>query len=115
MVFDVTNEETFHRVLSWLRDLRTHADPNVVICIAGNKCDKKPTFDLTACEEFAHSLNAKFIRTSALSGEGVDKVFEELAKSIVETYRTKGRAAEKEADTLRLDAAAKKDSAGSCC
>ena len=50
MVFDVTNEDTFHRVLSWLRDLKAHADPNVVICIAGNKCDKKPAFDITTCK-----------------------------------------------------------------
>jgi Ras family len=34
-VFDVTNEETFQRVGSWLRDLRAHADPNCVVCLAG--------------------------------------------------------------------------------
>jgi GTPase SAR1 family protein len=45
-VFDVTNEESFHRVASWLRDLKAHADQNVVICLAGNKCDKPETFDL---------------------------------------------------------------------
>lgn len=115
MVFDVTNEDTFHRVLSWLRDLKAHADPNVVICIAGNKCDKKPAFDISTCKEFANSLGAKFIKTSALTGEGVDTVFEELAKSIVEIYRTKGRAVDRESDALRLDAESKKSSAGVCC
>jgi GTPase SAR1 family protein len=114
MVFDVTNEETFHRVLSWLRDLRTHADPNVVICLAGNKCDKKPSFDLSACLDFAKSLGAKFIKTSALTGEGVDLVFEELAKSIVEIYRAKGRPAEKDIDSIRLDDN-KKNTSGMCC
>ena len=117
MVFDVTNEDTFHRVLSWLRDLKAHADPNVVICIAGNKCDKQPAFDISTCKEFANSLNAKFIRTSALTGEGVDSVFEELAKSIVEIYRNKGGIGrvENDADALRLDAASNKGATGICC
>ena len=115
MVFDVTNEDTFHRVLSWLRDLKAHADPNVVICIAGNKCDKKPAFDISTCKEFATSLNAKFIRTSALTGEGVDSVFEELAKSIVGIYRNKSGKVDYDTDALRLDAESKKGAPGVCC
>ena len=116
MVFDVTNEDTFHRVLSWLRDLKAHADPNVVICIAGNKCDKKPAFDISTCKEFANSLGAKFIRTSALTGEGVDSVFEELAKSIVEIYRKKGGGrTDQESDVIALDNASRKGNMGACC
>ena len=57
MVFDVTNEDTFHRVLSWLRDLKAHADPNVVICIAGNKCDKKHKED-ESCKKIRKMLNS---------------------------------------------------------
>jgi GTPase SAR1 family protein len=115
MVFDVTNEESFHRVLSWLRDLKAHADPNVVICIAGNKCDKKPSFDISTCKEFAVSMGAKFIRTSALTGEGVDSVFEELSKSIVEVYRSKGRSSDRDNDALRLDVENKKNDSSLCC
>lgn len=116
MVFDVTNEDTFHRVLSWLRDLKAHADPNVVICIAGNKCDKKPAFDISSCKEFAETLGAKFIRTSALTGEGVDTVFEELAKSIVEIYRKKGGGkVDNDTDAISLDEASKKSNVGVCC
>ena len=115
MVFDVTNEGSFHRVLSWLRDLKAHADPNVVICIAGNKCDKKPTFDLSTCKDFATSMGAKYLRTSALSGEGVDSLFEELSKSIVEVYRAKGRPADRDNDALRLDVENQKSPVGFCC
>lgn len=114
MVFDVTNEGSFHRILSWLRDLKAHADPNVVICIAGNKCDKKPTFDLSACKEFASSMGAKFLCTSALSGEGLDSLFEELANSIVDVYRTKGRPTDRDDDALRLDVESQKTSVGCC-
>ena len=34
-VFDVTNESSYERVITWLRDLKIHADPNIVVCIAG--------------------------------------------------------------------------------
>jgi small GTP-binding protein len=45
-VFDMTNLESFQKVAIWIRDLKNHSDPNVVICIAGNKCDKSNSFDV---------------------------------------------------------------------
>lgn len=91
LVFDVTNEESFQRVTTWLRDLRAHADPDVVICLAGNKCDKTPTFDLTTAEEEAVKLGCKFFQTSALTGVGINEVFECLAISVVDIYHNKER------------------------
>jgi small GTP-binding protein len=88
-VFDVTKEESFDRIVSWLRDLKNHADPNVVICIAGNKCDKASTFDLSKCEEYSESIGARFFQTSALSGHNVDAIFNTLATKIVEVYNQK--------------------------
>ena len=49
-VFDVTNEDSLNRVATWLRDLKAHADPHCVICIAGNKADKPAGFDLARAE-----------------------------------------------------------------
>ena len=115
-VFDVTNEESFNRVSSWLRDLRNHADPNVVICIAGNKCDKPPSFNLDAAEELASSLNATFIRTSAVTGEGVDAVFNTLTRRISDTY-SKSKVVPKDADVLKIKEANKQmeKQKGGCC
>jgi Ras-related protein Rab-21 len=89
LVFDITNEETFFKAKSWLKDLKVHADPDVVVCLAGNKCDKEAVFDLKQCEEFAKSVDAVFMKTSAQSGEGVNKLFNELTRRIVEVYKTK--------------------------
>lgn len=113
-VFDVTNEESFNRIVSWLRDLRAHADPNIVICLAGNKCDKQPRFNLSACEELAASLDATFVKTSALTGEGVDEIFETLSKKIADVYKAKVKAETKDADTLKLSASQAK-SESTCC
>lgn len=113
-VFDVTNEESFKRVNTWVRDLKSHADPNVVICLAGNKCDKAPAFDLHQCENLAKSLGGAFFRTSAYTGEGVQEVFENLARRVAETYRG-NKPATKDIDTLKLAKESKSNEPGGCC
>lgn len=112
-VFDVTNEESFDRVTTWLRDLRTHADPNVVICLAGNKCDKKPAFDLKKCSELANSLGGSFFQTSALTGEGVQEIFENLSRNVFDLYQN-SRHVPKDVDGIKLNAAAPQPSKGCC-
>jgi small GTP-binding protein len=112
-VFDVTNEESFNRIATWLRDLRSHADPNAVICIAGNKCDRTPGFDLGQCEAYANSVNAAFFRTSALTGEGVQEVFDALSQKVAEVYRG-NRPASRDIDSLRLSSNRQVEEKGCC-
>jgi small GTP-binding protein len=113
-VFDVTNEESFNRVTTWLRDLRAHADPNVVICLAGNKSDKTPTFDLSKCESLARTLGGSFFKTSALTGEGVQEIFETLSRNISEVYRN-NRPVSKELDGIKLGGPGATPEPAGCC
>jgi len=69
-VFDVTSEDSFRRVSTWVRDLKAHADPNVVICLAANKCDMTWAFDKDLAEEEAIALGGSLFLTSALTGDG---------------------------------------------
>ena len=39
LVYDITKRQTFDNVQRWLRELRDHADSNIVIMMAGNKSD----------------------------------------------------------------------------
>lgn len=116
-VFDVTNEESFHRVSSWMRDLKPFADPNCVICLAGNKCDKPEAFDLTMCEELATSMGAMFVKTSALTGEGITELFDKLSRQIAAAYKheAKSRISTREADVMRLGAGAQTTKKEGCC
>ena len=100
----MTNEESFHRVTTWLKDLKAHADPDVIICLAGNKIDKKPTFDLSICEQEASKLGAKYYKTSALTGEGINEVFEGLSISVVELYKNRNRSVDPKPSTVSLNA-----------
>lgn len=114
-VFDVTNEESFNRVTTWLRDLRAHADPNVVVSLAGNKCDRPPAFDLSKCDTLAKSIGGSLFMTSALTGEGINEIFDNLARSIYEVYRN-NRPVSKDTDAMKLGSAAATPQQGtSCC
>ena len=112
-VFDVTSEESFNRVSTWVKDLKQHADPNVVICFAGNKCDKAPSFDLEKCEALASTLGGSFFRTSALTGEGVMEIFLSLSKRVAEVY-TSGGTESKDYENLKLGISQEKNKS-SCC
>uniref|UniRef100_A0A7S3GPX1 Uncharacterized protein n=1 Tax=Spumella elongata TaxID=89044 RepID=A0A7S3GPX1_9STRA len=112
-VFDVTNEESFDRINTWLRDLRAHADPNVVICLAGNKCDKKPGFDLSRCEEAAVNLGGTFFQTSALTGEGVQEIFENLSRNVFNVYQSSRRPS-KDINAIQLNSGPAESQKGCC-
>jgi small GTP-binding protein len=116
LVFDLGNETSLQHSITWLKDLKQHADPDVVVCLAGNKCDKPSEVDPRKIEEIARSMEAKFVKCSALTGEGVDAVFSTLAQGILSNYKGKlGRASEKQlnlSDKLSKD---NDDGSGSLC
>ncbi len=64
----------------WIRELHTIVGSEIIIAIAGNKCDneKSRVVDRDAAEEFARSVGAVHILTSAKMNKGVDTVFSEL-------------------------------------
>ena len=77
---------TFENVERWLRELRDHAEPNIVIMLVGNKSDLRhrrtvPTEEAVA---FAQSNNLAFIETSALDATGVEEAFRQI---LTEIYR----------------------------
>ncbi|XP_043939705.1 ras-related protein Rab-5B isoform X2 [Protopterus annectens] len=39
VVYDITNQETFARAKTWVKELQRQASPNIVIALSGNKAD----------------------------------------------------------------------------
>jgi GTPase SAR1 family protein len=91
-------------LLCYLQDLKDHADPQLVLCLAGNKCDLTPTFDLEQCRQYADSIDAFFILTSALTGEGAVEVFNTLANRVYEKYGSGGLKLRSAIGARRVDA-----------
>ena len=95
MVYDIAKHQTYENVTRWLKELRDHADQNIVIALVGNKSDLKhlravPTDE---AKEFASmsslirrgSVTNKvaqngltFIETSALDASNVESAFQNI-------------------------------------
>ena len=41
LVYDIAKQATYANVQRWLKELRDHADSNIVIMLVGNKSDLK--------------------------------------------------------------------------
>ena len=68
-----------------LRSLVTsHKGEQVPVVVVGNKIDleRKRNVDREMAEEFAASVNAKHVHTSAKNNEGIENLFQSLAETI---------------------------------
>ena len=78
VVYDITNKESFDKVVNHINDLKKFAQKDVSIILIGNKNDLEDKREIMKeqGEEKAKKHNASFIETSALTGENLDKAFE---------------------------------------
>lgn len=91
LVYDVTRHATFENAERWLRELRDHTDPNIVVMLIGNKSDLRhliavPTED---GKSFAERESLYFMETSALEATNVDNAFAEVLSQIHNTVSRK--------------------------
>ncbi|CBI30717.3 unnamed protein product, partial [Vitis vinifera] len=68
LVYDVTRHSTFENVERWLRELRDHTDPNIVVMLIGNKSDLRHLVAVSTEDgkSFAERESLYFMETSAL-------------------------------------------------
>ncbi|CAO3686361.1 unnamed protein product [Rhizopus stolonifer] len=86
LCYDISKQTTFESVSRWLKELRDHADSNIVIMLVGNKSDLKhlravPTDE---AKNFASENGLSFIETSALDATNVELSFQRI---LTEIYR----------------------------
>lgn len=99
LVYDITKRQTFDNVQRWLRELRDHADSNIVIMMAGNKSDLS---HLRAVSEddgqaLAEREGLSFLETSALEATNIEKAFQTILTEIYHIVSKKALAAQEAA------------------
>ncbi|KAL6517803.1 Ras-related protein RABA2a [Orobanche minor] len=84
LVYDVTKPTTFENVSRWLKELRDHADSNIVIMLIGNKTDLKHLRAVATedAQGFAEKEGLSLIETSALEATNVEKSFQTILSEI---------------------------------
>jgi small GTP-binding protein len=89
IVYSVTSEESFQDIDMWLKELRTHANPDVKVILIGNKVDLENERKISTeeGEKFAKANKFdKFVETSAKTGINTLSTFVEIAFLLYEDY-----------------------------
>ncbi|KAL0310606.1 UNVERIFIED_CONTAM: Ras-related protein RABA1d [Sesamum angustifolium] len=91
LVYDVTRHSTFENVERWLRELRDHTDPNIVVMLIGNKSDLRHLVAVSTEDgkSFAERESLYFMETSALESINVDNAFSEVLTQIYRSVSKK--------------------------
>ncbi|KAE9616931.1 hypothetical protein Lal_00034669 [Lupinus albus] len=84
LVYDVTRTSTFENAVRWLRELRDHTDPNIVVMLIGNKSDLRHLVAISTEDgkSFAEEESLYFMETSALEATNVENAFTEVLSQI---------------------------------
>jgi small GTP-binding protein len=87
LVYDIAKHVTYENVERWLKELRDHADQNIVIMLVGNKSDLRHLRAVPTDEAkmYAERNQLSFIETSALDSTNVEAAFTNI---LTEIYRS---------------------------
>ena len=111
LVFALDNAASFHSLSQHLLDIVTYAE-NAKIFICGNKSDveeREPQVSDAEVEAFCeqcHSLIMKTYKTSCKTGAGVEEMFSDISRILVEANRSKMDLQALEQQSFKIDAAA---------
>ncbi|CAN6481755.1 unnamed protein product [Victoria cruziana] len=112
VVYDMTNPDSFDRAKKWVEELRQQGNPNMMVALAGNKVDmeEKRQIKEEVARAYATEAGLLFIQTSAKTAEGVNELFQEIAKGLPdsEPLQAPGR-------MVFVDRSSERASGYSCC
>ncbi|KAJ4805086.1 Ras-related protein Rab-21 [Rhynchospora pubera] len=86
LVYDITSSEAFNRVTKWVKELQQMAPPDIIMTIAANKSDllRSKKINIQDAESYSTSIGARLFVTSAKTGVGIDEMFLDIAKRLID-------------------------------
>jgi Ras-related protein Rab-5C len=89
-LYDCTSSTSFDHLDQWMQNFQETAGDETVIAIAGNKADLTEQRQLSRIEveKWARSKNYVFVETSALTGDGVQELFVQITKELLQMQKT---------------------------
>ncbi|ERE82563.1 ras-related protein Rab-31-like protein [Cricetulus griseus] len=84
IVYDITKQDSFHTLKKWVKELKEHGPENIVMAIAGNKCDLSDIREvpLKDAKEYAESIGAIVVETSAKNAINIEELFQGISRQI---------------------------------
>ena len=108
MVYDIRNRESFENIKKyWSQQLKDSGVQNIVLAIAGNKCDifNEEEVSENEARQYADSIGAVFQLTSCKENIGIDELFKESGKRFLEANKliAKEKKQKKENENLKIE------------
>ena len=90
VVYDITNQESFAKAKSWVKELQRQANANIVIALAGNKADlaNKRVVEFEEAQAYADENSLLFMETSAKTAMNVNDIFLAIGGSLLGQFIT---------------------------
>ena len=83
LVFDLADSESFNKLNYWLDLIHENTKEKPIIFLIGNKVDiGRQSVSNDEIQSFCSKNQIKFFKTSALTGEGVDEVVDEMINQV---------------------------------
>ena len=119
VVYDVTDQESFNNVKTWLSEIDRYANENVNKLLVGNKSDltSKKVVDYATAKAFADEIGIPFMETSAKNATNVEQAFVTMANEIKTRMASQPQAASgaSRGATIRPGEGRPVNAKSSCC
>ena len=122
LVYDITSQDSLTQLKEiWYEDIKKYGEKYTILAVVGNKSDLYEGDNLAdenMAKEFAQSINATFMLTSAKTGDGIEKLFDTLVdKFLSSDFNSKYKEMKKikgEIQVLKPNEAGKKKKKNCC-
>lgn len=86
LVYDVTSRESFWSLGHWKDLLQDNVAETTLVFVVGNKIDldENVVVEDGQAQQFAQQQNSKLYKVSAMTGQGIGLLFEDVARGILE-------------------------------
>ena len=90
VVYDISSEESFQHIQSWIKDCKDLAPKTVQLVLIGNKSDleEERVIKKERGEELSRENNMLFFETSALNGKGIEEAFKKSIEAVDQKIRS---------------------------
>ena len=86
IVYDITNENSFSSLKSWVKTIKDECGKQMQMLIVGNKndLDEQRVIDKNIASEYAKEEKLEYIETSSKTGDNVQKAITMLCEKVLD-------------------------------